>query len=168
MSIMSKKSPKQLDAEIAAALGASISKPYKASKRKPKKSPHEIRTGRLKALRGRMTDALGDDGWLEADLADLEKWIDVDDDLSDREWLETAQNQLLDASVLPEHAGAPSSNAREWNAIFISTYRMNIDDGMSHEDAIDSARQNAHDTVKLMRHEHDMIKTDPKLYTRRW
>jgi hypothetical protein len=51
-----------------------------------------------------------------------------------------------------------------WNDVFISTYRMLIDDGMSEEDAIDSARQNANDTVKLTAHEHTLTKTDPKLY----
>jgi hypothetical protein len=55
-----------------------------------------------------------------------------------------------------------------WNDAFISTYRMNIDEGMSHEDAIDSARQNANDTVELTRNERGMTKTDPKLYPKHW
>lgn len=143
-----KKSGKQLDKEIAEALRSRST--GHARKRKPK-TRHEIQTSRLKDLRERMADALGDDAWRDTDLAEIEKWISVDDDLPDREWLQTAQDQLLDNSVLPEHAGAPPPNVYAWNDAFISTYRMNIDDGMSHEDAVDSARQNAHDTVKLAR-----------------
>ena len=160
---MKKKPAAQLDREIAASLRA---RPARRghSKRKPKKSPFEIRTARLKALQGIMQDALGDDAWRDTDLAEIEKWISVDDELSDREWLQTGQDQLLDNSVLPEHAGAPPPNVYAWNDAFISTYRMNIDEGMSHEDAIDSARQNAFDTVELTRNEREMIKTDPKLY----
>lgn len=45
---------------------------------------------------------------------------------------------------------------------------MSVDDGMSHEDAIDSARQNANDTVELTWDERGLTKTDPKLYARRW
>jgi hypothetical protein len=155
-----KKSGRQLDKEITAALRA---RPAHARKRKPK-SPHEIRTSRLKALRGTMRDVLGDDAWDATDLASLESWIDVDDDLSDREWLEIAKNQLLDNNVLPEHAGAPPPNVYLWNDVFISTYRMNVDDGMGTEDAIDTARQNANDTVELTLNERGMTKTDPKLY----
>ena len=158
-----RKSSKQLDAEIAAALGAPIGKP-KAGKRKPKKSPYQIKTGRLKTLQGIMEDVYGDEAWRDTDLEKLEGWISVDDDLSDRAWLDTAKNQLLDENVLPEHAGAPPPNVYAWNDAFISTYRMNIDQGMSHEEARDSALQNAFDTVKLTRNEHEMIKTDPKLY----
>jgi hypothetical protein len=158
-----KKSGKQLDAEIAEALRSRPTCAGHARKRKPK-FPHEIRTDRLETLRAIMEDALGDPAWRDTDLAEIEKWISVDDDLSDREWLETAKNQLLDNSVLPEHAGAPPPNVYAWNDAFISTYRMNIDQGMSHEEAIDSARQNAYDTVKLTRNEHELIKTDPKLY----
>ena len=160
-----KKSPAQLDKEIAEALA----KPRGgARKRKPKKSAYEIRTDRLNVLREVMADVLGDDGWLETDPSELDKWIGVDDDVSDREWFETAKNQLVDNSVAPEHAGAPPPNVRAWNAVFISTYRMNIDDGMSEEDAITSARQNANDDVLLESHEHGLTKTDPKLYKRRW
>ena len=158
-----KKTATQLDREIAAAL-RSRPRAGHARKRKPKKTAHEIRTGRLKALQGIMQDALGDDTWRDTDLAEIEKWISVDDELPDREWLQTAQDQLLDNSVLPEHAGAPPPNVYAWNDAFISTYRMNIDDGMSDEEAIDSARQNAFDTVELTRNEREMIKTDPKLY----
>ena len=159
-----KKTPKpaaQLDREIAAALRARTGH---ARKRKPKKSPYEIRTSRLKALQGIMQDALGDDTWRDTDLSEIEKWISVDDELPDRAWLQIAQDQLLDNSVLPEHAGAPPPNVYAWNDAFIATYRMNIDDGMSPEEAIDSARQNANDTVALTRNERAMIKTDPKLY----
>ena len=158
-----KKTAAQLDREIAESLRARPRTGH-ASKRKTKKSPYEIRTSRLKALQGIMQDALGDDTWRDTDLSEIEKWISVDDDLPDREWLQTAQDQLLDASVLPEHAGAPPPNVYARNDAFISTYRMNIDDGMSHEDAIDSARQNAYDTVPLTRNEHGLTKTDPKLY----
>ena len=157
-----KKTAAQLDREIAESL-RSRPRAGHARKRKPK-SPYEIRTSRLKALQGIMQDALGDDAWRDTDLAEIEKWISVDDELSDRAWLQIAQDQLLDASVLPEHAGAPPPNVYAWNDAFISTYRMNIDDGMSREDAIDSARQNAFDTVELTRNEREMIKTDPKLY----
>ena len=158
-----KKTGAQLDREIAASLFARSRAGY-ASKRKPKRTPYEIRTSRLKALQGRMGDALGDNTWDDTDLAEIEKWISVDDDLPDREWLQIAQDQLLDNSVLPEHAGAPPPNVYAWNDAFISTYRMNIDAGMSEEDAIDSARQNANDTVELTRNAREMIKTDPKLY----
>ena len=158
-----KKTAAQLDREIAESLRTRPRAGH-ASKRKPKKTPHEIRTSRLKALQGIMQDALGDDTWRDTDLAEIEKWISVDDELSDREWLQIAQDQLLDASVLPEHAGAPPPNVYAWNDAFISTYRMNIDEGMSEEAAIDSARQNAFDTVELTRNEREMIKTDPKLY----
>jgi hypothetical protein len=160
-----KKTGAQLDAEIADVLG----KPRKASKRKPKKSAHEILKGRLEALQGIMADALGDNGWIETDPFDLEKWLTgIDDDLSDRQWLETAKNQLLDASVLPEHAGAPPENVRRWNDVFISTYHLNIDSGMSGEDAIDSARQNADDTIRLKSNEHGLTNTNPALYKSRW
>ena len=174
-----KKTPAQLDREIAETLARSeireiaerlVRSVPKSGARKKKKSADEIRTERLSALRGIMADAVGDDGWLEADPHEIEKWISVDDDLSEREWDKEAQNQLLDASVLPEHAGAPPPNVREWNDAFISTYRMNIDQGMNEEDAIDSARQNAYDTVTLESHEHGLTRTDPKLYStkRRW
>lgn len=159
-----KKTAAQLDAEIAQALGKS----RKSSTRKAKKSAHEIRAERLKTLQHIMADALGDDGWLETDLAEIEAWISVDDDLPDREWIDTAKNQLLDASVLPEHAGAPPENVRRWNEVFISTYRLNIDSGMTEEDAIDSARQNAHDTISLKSNEHGMTNTNPALYKSRW
>jgi hypothetical protein len=158
-----KKTGAQLDREIAEAL-RSRTRTGHASKRKPKKTAHEIRTDRLKALRRRMADALGDDTWDDTDPAEIEKWISVDDELSDREWLQAAQDQLLDNSVLPEHAGAPPPNVYAWNDVFISTYRMNIDDGLDEEAAINSARQNAFDTVELTRNEREMIKTDPKLY----
>jgi hypothetical protein len=39
---------------------------------------------------------------------------------------------------------------------------------MSEEDAIDSARQNAYDTVPLEPNEHGLTRTDPKLYGKRW
>lgn len=161
--MVAKKSARQLDAEIAQVLAT-----RKAGARKKKLSPHEIRTKRLQTLQGIMQDVYGDDGWEDTDLDKLEGWIDVSDDLSDREWLDTAKNQLVEQSVQPEHAGAPPANVRAWNDVFISTYRMNIDDGMSEEDAIDSARQNAHDTVSLESNEHGLTKTDPKLYKRRW
>lgn len=159
-----KKSAKQLDAEIAETLHARSTRVRHARKRKPKKSSYEIRTDRLKTLRGIMEDVHGDPAWRDTDFADLEKWISVDDDLTDREWLDTAKNQLEDMSVLPEHAGAPPPNVYAWNDAFISTYRMNIDEGMSHEAATDSARQNANDTVELTRNERELINTDPKLY----
>jgi hypothetical protein len=160
---MPRKTAAQLDREIAAVLAT----PRKAGARKKKLSAHEIRTKRLKTLQGIMQDVYGDDGWADTDLDKIEGWISVDDELSDRAWLDTAKNQLLDENVLPEHAGAPPANVRAWNDAFISTYRMNIDDGMSEEEAIDSARQNAHDTVSLESDEHDLVKTDPKLYGRR-
>jgi hypothetical protein len=164
MDPVAKKSARQLDAEIAQALAKSRA----ASARKKKLSPYEIRTRRLKTLQGILGDAYGDDGWEDTDLDKIEGWIDVDDDLPDREWYDTAKNQILDQSVLPEHAGAPPPNVRAWNDVFISTYRMNIDDGMSEEDAIASARQNAHDSVPLESNEHELVRTDPKLYKRRW
>ena len=134
-----------------------------ARKLKPK-TRHEIQKTRLAMLRARMEDALGDIAWRDTDLYEIEKWISVDAELSDREWLKVAQEQLLNESVLPEHAGAPPPNVYAWNDVFISTYRMNIDDSMNREEAIDSARQNAFDTVKLSTNELSMIKSDPKLY----
>lgn len=157
-----KKTAAQLDAEIAETL-RSRPRTGPARRRKPK-TRHEIQTGRLETLRAIMEDVYGDPAWRDTDLAEIEKWISVDDELSNREWLETAKNQLVDNSVLAEHAGAPPPNVYAWNDAFISTYRMNIDDGMSEEAAIASARQNAFDTVKLTRNEREMIKTDPKLY----
>ncbi|HSX23331.1 MAG TPA: hypothetical protein VLE97_11210 [Gaiellaceae bacterium] len=162
---MPKKSSAQLDREIAEALGRTRS----ASARKKKgKSREENRTARLLALRGIMADVMGDAGWLETDPNDLDKWISVEDDVTDRQWFDAAKDQLVEQSVAPEHAGAPPPNVRAWNDVFISTYRMNIDDGMSEEDAIDSARQNAHDTVTLESSEHGLERTDPKLYGKRW
>jgi len=160
-----KKTSAQLEREIAEVLR---SRPHAGhaskSKREPKRSSYEIKTKRLKALQRAMVDAEGDDAWIDTELDRLEGWINVDDDLSDGVWQRAAMKQLQDQSVLPEHAGAPPPNVYAWNDAFISTYRMNIDDGMSHEDAIDSTRQNAHDTVALTGSEHYMIKTDPKLY----
>ncbi len=160
---MKKKTVAQLEREIAEAL-RSRPRAGHATKRKPKTSPHEIKTKRLKALQGAMAAAEGDHAWEDTDLDRLEGWISVDDDLPGGEWQRTAMKHLQDQSVLPEHAGAPPPNVYAWNDAFISTYRMNIDDGMRHEDAIDSARQNAHDTITLTGSEHHMIKTDPKLY----
>jgi len=159
-----KKTAAQLEREIAEALRARPIRAGHASKRKPKKTAHAIRTDRLETLRAIMEDVYGDPAWRDTDLSEIEKWISVDDDLPNREWLDTAKNQLVDNSVLSEHAGAPPPNVYAWNDAFISTYRMNIDDGMRDEEAIDSARQNAHDTVALTGSEHYMIKTDPKLY----
>ena len=119
-----------------------------------------------------MVDVYGDDGWEDTDLDQLESWIRVEEELgypdtiTDRQWFDVAQKQLLDENVLPEHAGAPPPNVRAWNDVFISTYRMNIDDGMPEEEAIASARQNAYDSVSLESNEHALTKTDPKLYDR--
>ncbi len=157
------KSGKQLDREIAGALGRS-----KASRRpKVNKSTHEILKNRLDVLRSIMADALGDDGWKQADPWEIEKWISVGDELSDREWTNEAKDQLINQSVLPEHAGAPPPNVRAWNDAFISTYRMNLDSGMTNENAIDSARQNANDTIDLKPGERELTNTNPELYQRR-
>jgi len=118
-------------------------------------------------LQGIMEDVFADKGWADTDLGKLESWISVDDELSDREWLDAAKNQLIDNSVLPEHAGALPQNVRQWNGVFISTYLMNIDSGMSEESAIDSAQENAFDTVLLEPEERSLTKVDPKLYTQR-
>ena len=120
-----------------------------------------------------MADVYGDDGWLDTDLDKLEGWIRVEeelgypDEITDRQWFDVAKKQLEEESVMPEHAGAPPPNVRAWNDVFISTYNMNIDDGLPEEAAIDSARQNAHDSVSLESHEHGLTKTDPKLYDKR-
>lgn len=163
---MAKKTARQLDADIATALAG-----RRAGARK-KKPPHESPADRLKKrlddLQGYMADATDDRGWLETDPYEIEKWISVDDELSDRAWFDAAKNQLVEQSVLPEHAGAPPENVRAWNDVFISTYHMNIDSGMSEQDAINSARWNANDTVPLEGNEHSLTKTDPKLYKRRW
>jgi hypothetical protein len=163
-----KKTARQLEREIAETL-RSRSRTGHARKRKPK-TRHEIQTDRLETLQALMEDVYGDPAWRDTDPSEIEKWISVDDELSDREWLETAKNQLVDNSVLSEHAGAPPPNVYRWNDVFISTYNMNIDAGMSEEDAIASARQNAHDSVSLESNEHGLTKTDPKLYDkrRRW
>lgn len=161
---MTRMSPKKTSDQLEREIAEALSKPQKATRRKAKKSAFDIRTERLKALQEVMTDVLGDDGWLETDIEDIEKWISVEDDLTDGEWLDTAKEQLTNESVLPEHAGAPPPNVREWNRVFISTYRVNVDDGMSHEDAVDIARQNAYDEVTLKSNEHGLTKTDPELY----
>ena len=154
-----KKSARQLDKEIAQAL----SRTSHARKRKPK-SPQDIRNDRLTTLQGVMQDALDDPAWRDTDINEIEKWISVDDNLSDREWIHEAKNQLVDQSVLPEHAGAAPANVYRWNDVFISTYRMNLDEGMSRDEAIDSARQNAFDTVKLTARERELINTNPDWY----
>jgi hypothetical protein len=164
--VKKRKTAAQLEREINAVLRTRSARAH-ASKHKTKKTPHEIKTKRLKALQGAMAAAEGDDAWEDTDLATLEGWISVDaltDDLSDVAWQRVAMKQLQDQSVLPEHVGAPPASVYEWNNTFIGTYRMNIDSGMSREDAIDSARQNAHDTVKLTGGEHHQVKSDPKLY----
>ena len=165
-----KKSGRKLDKEIAEALGHSTGSRNKrvvpARKHKPK-TPHEILASRLDDLKARLADAVGDNAWLDTDIWEIDKWISVDTELSDREWLQIAQDQLLDENVRPENAGAPPPNVYEWNDVFISTYKMNIDQGMSEEEAISEARQNAYDTVKLTGDEHVVVKTDPKLYTHR-
>ena len=162
---MAKKSSKQLDAEIA----AFVAKPRrKAGARKKKKTPFEIQTQRFKTLQGIMADVYGDEAWEETDLDKIGGWIDVNDDLPDHEWFDTAKKQLEEQSVQPEHLGAPPPDVRAWNDAFISTYRMNIDDGMSEQDAIDSARQNANDSVPLHFNDRGLTKTDPKLYKTRW
>lgn len=171
MTRMTRNASLRLEREIATALAKSVRPGAKPRRpRGPKRSPREVLADRLKSLQHRMTDALGDDGWMETVPAELESWISVSDDLSDRDWLDAAYGQLLDASVLPEHAGAPPPSVRAWNEIFIATYLMNVDDGMNRQDAIDSARQNAHDSVDLASSEHDLVRTDPDLYAkyRRW
>ena len=160
MKLPSRKTGRQLDAEIAETLRT---RRVHARKRKPK-SPMEIRTERLETLKAIMQDVLGDPAWRDTDPEEIEKWISVDDGLSDREWLDTAKNQLLDENVLPEHAGTPPPSVYRWNDVFIDTYRMNIDQGMSRETAIDSARQNAFDTVAVAPNKQHMLKTDPVLY----
>ena len=156
-----KKTRRQLNAEIAEALRKRAGH---ARKRKPKKSADEIRFDRLETLKEIMADAVGEPAWRDTDIFEIEKWISVDDDLSDREWLDSAKNQLFDQSVRPENAGALPPNVYKWNDEFISTYRMNIDQGMSRQDAIDSARQNANDATRLTASEHALVRDDPKLY----
>ena len=47
-----------------------------------------------------MADVYGDDGWFETDIADLEGWIRVEeelgypDEITDRQWFDVAQKQL--------------------------------------------------------------------------
>jgi hypothetical protein len=59
----------------------------------------------LETLKAIMQDVLGDPAWGDTYPEEIEKWISVDDGLSDREWLDTAKNQLVDENILPEHAG---------------------------------------------------------------
>jgi hypothetical protein len=165
-----RKSSKEIDADVAALARATrpaVSRVGPSRRPSRREAREALRAERLRALQHRMAGAVGDDGWLETSLADLESWITVDDDLSDREWLQSAQDQLVDASVSPEHAGAPPPRVRAWNDVFIGTYRMNLDDGMDPEDAVDSARQNAHDTVTLTPDEHGLTRTDPHSTRRR-
>jgi hypothetical protein len=77
----------------------------------------EIRTARLVALRRVMAEDLADDGWLEVDPTELEKWICADDDLADRAWLDAAKKDLLDQHVLPRHVGGTASDRidKSWN-----------------------------------------------------
>lgn len=169
MGRMPRKDSARLERDVAAALVRPRRGAGSRGPRKPKKSARELRIERLKSLQHRMADAIGDDGWMETNPTELESWIGVDEELSNHDWLEEASRQLLDQSVLPEHAGAPPANVRAWNDVFIATYLMNVDDGMGREDAIDSARQNAHDTVHLESSEHGLERTDPDLYpARRW
>jgi hypothetical protein len=119
-----KKTSRQLDAEIAEAL--LHKRADHARKRKPKKSADEIRFDRLKTLKEIMADAVGEPAWRDTDIFEIEKWISVDDDLSDPEWLDSAKNQLADQSVLPEHAGAAPASVYRWNDAFISTYCMKV------------------------------------------
>lgn len=123
-----------------------------------------MRAARLHTLQDVMADTLGDAGWLETNLVELESWFSVDDGLPDREWIEAAKQALIDASVLPEHAGAPLERVRAWNDVFIGTYRMNVDSGMKHDEAVDSARQNANDSVTLTAGEFSLTRSDPALY----
>jgi len=156
----SKKTGRQLSAEIAEALRTS----RLHARRRKQKSSLEIRTARLETLKAIMQDVLGDPAWRDTDPEEIEKWISVDDGLSDREWLDTAKNQLVDENVLPEHAGAPPPSVYRWNDVFIDTYKMNIDQGMSRGAAIESARQTASDTVPVAPNKQSLLKTDPDLY----
>lgn len=155
-----KKTGRQLDAEITEALRT---RRAHTQKRKPK-SLLEIRTARLETLKAIMQDVLGDPAWGDTDPEEIEKWISVDDGLSDREWLDTAKNQLVDENVLPEHAGAPPSSVYKWNDVFIDAYRMNIDQGMGREAAVNSARKTAFDIVTVAPNKQHLLKTDPVLY----
>ena len=165
--VTKKKTAAQLDREIADALRARADRGH-ATRRKTKKSPHQIRTRRLKMLQGALEAADGDAAWGDTDLDRLEGFAyvsaDLVDELPDDEWVEIARRNIEDQSVMPENAGAPPPRVYAWNDAFINTYRMNLDSGMSEEEARDSARQNAHDTVALQGHEHGLVKTDPKLY----
>ena len=76
----------------------------------------EIRTARLETLKAIMQDVLGDPAWRDTDPEEIEKWIDVDDGLSDRQWLDTAKNQLIDESVLPLWRGLRAARSRTRNA----------------------------------------------------
>lgn len=107
-----KKTGRQRDAEIAEVLRT---RRVHARKRRPK-SPMEIRTARLETLKAIMQDVLGDPAWRDTDPEEIEKWIDVDDGLSDRQWLDTAKNQLIDESVLPLWRGLRAARSRTRNA----------------------------------------------------
>ena len=161
---MRKKTARQLDADIAAVL----TKPKRSGARKKKLSEDALRTKRLKSLRLAMEGAEGDEAWADTDLDRLGGFVyvsqDLTDDLSDEAWERIAMRNIQDQSVVPEHVGAPPPNVYAWNDVFISTYAMNIDGGMSRQAAIDSARQNANDTIQLTAHERTQTKTDPKLY----
>lgn len=157
-----KKSAKQLDQEIATSLRR---RQTRQAKYKPR-SPREIRTHRLETLRAIMEDVYDDQAWRDTDLEKLESWISVDDELSDREWFDTAKNQLVDQSVQPEHAGAAPTAVYQWGNIFISTYKMHVARGMAPAEAVDAARRNAFEEVPLTPQEAAQIKDDPKHYRR--
>lgn len=53
-----------------------------------------MRAARLHTLQDVMADTLGDAGWLETNLVELESWFSVDDGLPDREWIEAAKQAL--------------------------------------------------------------------------
>jgi hypothetical protein len=99
-----KKSPKQLDAEIAVALAK---KPSEIVTRGASQATSErVRVKRVAAM---MADLMGDDDWYRVDLDQLASWLDLGPSwnptsYSTRELAET----LIEQSVEPHHAGGPS------------------------------------------------------------
>jgi len=113
--------PKGTDGQLEREISRAVVAPARQGRRRKVRSAHEVRRERLEALRAIMADVLGDDGWHEADPWKIDSWISVDDELPDRQWFDEAKKQLIESSVLPEHAGAPPPNVRAWNDVFIST-----------------------------------------------
>jgi len=107
------KTPKQLDAEIAASLVGggkrSRKKPRGLLDKRAEADKQEQR--RVRNVAAMMADLTGDDDWDAVDLDQLASWLDLGPSwapttFTTRELCE----QLLEQSVEPHHAGGPSKH----------------------------------------------------------